>query len=570
MPTLPFAPTAPSALWALSVLLALLATSASLLLPSVASAADFTWSGGGEAAFMADNWSDGANWLGGTAPASSSSIEALAFPALTSSSCGSPPADVCYESNNNLSNLSVNSIAIDDVVPYTINGNAITLGSGGITATAAATASSSLPLLNLPITLGTPQTWAIEGGSLSVGQVTGTTDALNIDLSGGSTLAFFDSENEAGALTIAGDNPSNIGARADFNGSVVVGVPTSTAGLNSTDGQPISLNDAEIVAIYASTIGPLTSTGGAVVASEGSSLTVNGAMTLDPTSVVELLISRAGSTPSTDYSQLKASGAINLAGASLSLTGFAPSGPSGESCAVLNPGDVDTLVTTTGSLEGAFASIPNGSVIPLSCTPGEPATVRINYTAHAVTATVIQAGSSSSPSGGGGGGGGGSSTGGSSDSSSSGSSPSTGGSSTGSSGGSTTTATITISSAQVAALLGQQLIPSGKAAKIGALLKAGGLTMSFKALEAGTLSVAWYAAPNGAKVAKKGKAKPVLVASGQASFAGAGTSKVNVRLTAAGRKLLKGAKRVKLMARGTFATKEESSVSEAKTIVLRG
>ncbi len=541
---------------------------ACLLLASSASAADFTWSGGGEAAFTADNWSDGANWLGGTAPASSSSIGTLAFPALTSSGCMSPPTDVCYESNNDLSNLSVNSIAIDDVVPYTINGNAITLGSGGITATAAATASPSLPLLNLPITLGTPQTWAIEGGSLSVGQVTGTTDALNIDLSGGSTLAFFDSENEAGALTIAGGDPSNIGARADFNGSVLVGLP-STARLNSTDGQPIHLSDAEIVGSSASTIGPLTSTGGAVVTSEGSSLTVNGAMTLDPTSVVELLINRAGTTPSTDYSQLKANGAINLAGASLSLTGFAPSGPSGESCAVLNPGDVDTLVTTTGSLEGTFASIPNGSVIPLSCIPGEPATVRINYTAHAVTATVIQAGSNSSPSSGGGGGGGGSSTGGSSGSSSSGSSPSSGDSSTSSGGGSTTIVTSTISSAQVAALLGQQLIPSGKVTKIGALLKAGGLTMSLKALEAGTLMVRWYAVPAGARVAKNTKAKPVLMASGQASFAGAGTSKVNVRLTAQGKKLLKHGKTVKVEAKGVFVPHNTALVTVTRGIVLR-
>ncbi len=127
----------------------------------------------------------------------------------------------------------------------------------------------------------------------------------------------------------------------------------------------------------------------------------------------------------------------------------------------------------------------------------------------------------------------------------------------------------TISSAQIAAPLGKQLVPTGKAARITALLKAGGLTMSFTALEAGTLSVQWYEVPGGAKVAKKVKTKPVLVASGQASFAGAGTSKVKVRLTAAGKKLLKGAKGVKLEAKGVFAPKNASSVSATKTIVLR-
>ena len=101
-----------------------------------------------------------------------------------------------------------------------------------------------------------------------------------------------------------------------------------------------------------------------------------------------------------------------------------------------------------------------------------------------------------------------------------------------SSGGSTTA---TISSAQIAALLGQQLIPSGKAAMIAMLLKNGGLTMPFKALEAGTLSVQWYEVPSGAKLAKCSKAKRVLVASGQISFSAAGTGQIKVRLTAAGK-----------------------------------
>jgi hypothetical protein len=66
------------------------------------------------------------------------------------------------------------------------------------------------------------------------------------------------------------------------------------------------------------------------------------------------------------------------------------------------------------------------------------------------------------------------------DSSSGGSSGSFSG---GSSGGS---ATAGISSAEIAALLAGQLTPSGKAARIGALLKSGGFGVMFNALEAGT------------------------------------------------------------------------------------
>jgi hypothetical protein len=127
----------------------------------------------------------------------------------------------------------------------------------------------------------------------------------------------------------------------------------------------------------------------------------------------------------------------------------------------------------------------------------------------------------------------------------------------------------TISAAQIAASLARQLVPTGKAAKIAALLKHDGLTMSFTALEAGIISVQWYELPSGAKVAKKGKAKPVLMASGQVSVTGAGTSKVSVKLTAQGRKLLKHAKRVELEAKGVFAARGESSVSATKTMELR-
>jgi hypothetical protein len=129
--------------------------------------------------------------------------------------------------------------------------------------------------------------------------------------------------------------------------------------------------------------------------------------------------------------------------------------------------------------------------------------------------------------------------------------------------------TAIISSVQIAALLGQQLVPSGKTATIPALLKDGGLTMSFKALEAGTLAVGWYEVPAGAKLAKRTKAKPVLVASGQMTFSAAGTGKLKVRLTAAGRKLLKHAKQLKLTVEGVFAPGSGASVSVTKGYVVR-
>jgi hypothetical protein len=138
--------------------------------------------------------------------------------------------------------------------------------------------------------------------------------------------------------------------------------------------------------------------------------------------------------------------------------------------------------------------------------------------------------------------------------------------STGSGSGSGTT--VTISSAQIAAMLGQQLVPSGKAAKIGALLKAGGLTMPFKALEAGTAVIDWYEVPVGAKLARRSTAKPVLVALGRVTFLAAGTGKIRVGLTAAGRKMLKHAQRVRLTAKGMFDTYAKETVATTKTFTL--
>jgi hypothetical protein len=52
--------------------------------------------------------------------------------------------------------------------------------------------------------------------------------------------------------------------------------------------------------------------------------------------------------------------------------------------------DVDTLIETTGPLSGTFAGIPDGAIIPVPCGLSVDALVRINYTPHAVIATLLQ------------------------------------------------------------------------------------------------------------------------------------------------------------------------------------
>lgn len=147
------------------------------------------------------------------------------------------------------------------------------------------------------------------------------------------------------------------------------------------------------------------------------------------------------------------------------------------------------------------------------------------------------------------------------------SSNSAGGSSPTGSGSGVPVPVATISSAQLSASLSQQLAPSGKVATIGALLNHGGLSLNVKALEAGTLTVQWFSTAQGAKTAKT---RSVLVAMGKVVFTGAGTGKLVLRLTVAGKRLLKGHKRVSVKAKGTFTANQQTAVTASRGFVVRG
>jgi hypothetical protein len=126
--------------------------------------------------------------------------------------------------------------------------------------------------------------------------------------------------------------------------------------------------------------------------------------------------------------------------------------------------------------------------------------------------------------------------------------------------------------AQIRALLFSEIVPAGKAAHIRAIFKAGAFWFrTFRVLEAGTAVVAWYQLPRGARLAsRRTKARPVLVATGRLTFAVAGTGQLRVKLTAAGRRLLKHAKHLKLTAGGTFTPTGKPAVATTRAFTLAG
>jgi hypothetical protein len=368
-------------------------------LPSPALAlTDFTWSGA--APVGTSGWSNSSNWAGGTAP--SGAVGTLTFPALTNPACtSSPPTATCFTSSNDITGLNVNLLSIDDGGPfssnYQISGNAITLGAGGLTA---GTTSSTFgnPSVRLPITLGASQTWSIDGNNNNsqiglYASVTGpSTDTLGIALSHRTFLGLNGNDVEVGPVTITGPNGAGSGNSAFLNGAVAIGNPSGGAQLNATDGNPVSVTHAGITSSNG-TVGPLTMTGGNLQVGQGGgpsagTLNVNGALTLDGASAVTVFINQSGTTAGTDYSQLGATGTVDLGNARLTVGG------GGGSCPTLTEGDVDTLVTSATGLRGTFAGIPDGTTVPLGCSPTPQPQLRINYTSHTVTATVV---ASSSP-----------------------------------------------------------------------------------------------------------------------------------------------------------------------------
>lgn len=102
------------------------------------------------------------------------------------------------------------------------------------------------------------------------------------------------------------------------------------------------------------------------------------------------------------------------------------------------------------------------------------------------------------------------------------------------------------------------------------LLSSGGVTVQYKALEAGTATVSWYQVPAGAHIARAGaRPRPILLAKGSVTVSKAGKHKLRIKLTAAGRRLLKHVKRVRLTSRATFKPAGKRAVTTTKKFTLR-
>jgi len=332
------------------------------------------------------------NWEG-TVP--SGSVGRLTFAALPEPPCGEQPDEVlaCYLSKNNISGLAINAISIDDGVPYLLSGNPIMLGKGGVTASPSASDPRRVvvPQLELPIVLTASQTWSIVGGhgqQLGVdANVSGESESLGIHFRDSGFLNL-SSDVEVGRVSISG--------AGRFAGGLSLAAPPGSkrpASLNGADGRLVDVKGASLSAYGpGSTIGPLTASGGNLQIGQSvppdGTLTVAGPLTLGSRASLSLYIDRSGTTPGTDFSQLRVAGKASLHGAHLRLGGGS-SRRGGRSCTGLRAGTAYPLIKAGGGLSGRFHGIPDGATIPLEfCSHSVAPTVRIDYRRHAVVARV--------------------------------------------------------------------------------------------------------------------------------------------------------------------------------------
>ena len=568
---------------ALAAAVGMLLACACLFGSANAGAASFTWVG--EAA--TPKWSSAANWSNTGHPAAETSIETLVFPHLTPVGCYQhPPLLTCFASENDLHGLSVGEIQLDDADGYALSGTGLTLGTGGIVAEGA-TGSGDPASLTLPIDLGASQTWLISGGpsgenGVAVGgELSGSGSALTVTLKERGSLFFYGgAEAETGDVAIE----SSGGSR----GFVLL----AESAINETDGHSLALRGVALEAFEAAT-GALSlenaitlvgtfefdeETGetvgvSATLATKGASL--NGG-TLD------IPINGTGVVAGNAFSQLTSSGAVSISGSLLDVSDQFEGG-----CPAVPVGQVDTLISADGELTGSFSNAPESSTLTTTCLTPSLETVsgesfRINYhrgTSHStVTATAIvgegqekreraereereisevrehaatlqqerlvreraikerevaRAGQERAVK-----------------------------------EGRERAERESREKAEAAAIavMLAKIVPSGKAAKIPVILKHG-FSFALTAAGAGTLTISWYEVPHGAHLSKK--AKPVLVATGTKTFAGAGTGKLVVKVTGAGKRLLAHAKRMSLTAKGAFARAGKPSSTARKNFVLK-
>jgi hypothetical protein len=475
---------------------------------AVAAPSELVWRGPGQ------NWSEGANWEGGQAPAEADGVIDLSFPLGACERCQYTTDDVPGLTVGTLT-LPSRSIAFTAKAPfepppsepapltYAVAGHTPLKLARGIAVPSTlegvgeGIASPGGTVVSTPLVLTADNVWSVgpaPGASLDVSGSLSGPHRLAIALAEGDQLELA-GMTDVGPIAITGVGGSN----------VVLGDPAIGGDVNGTDGEPLivegvslsgggrigplTLRDSSLNVGYHGSVGPLNVNGGVEIAGHAS--------------VAFELAS----------SKLSASGHVVLGSALLRVYWQCPS-----------VGATFPLVEAAGGVSGVFTgpageTLPSGTVLPPlgpnGCGPGRPSPpLRLEYSADAVTVTALAPAATGSP-------------------------PTQSPVGTQGIGGvSGYTQSYWGALARGLAALRVAAIPK--------LLRRGGESVSVQLPAAGTLAITWTAAVGRHH-------KPVVVAFGRLRLAAAGGGRLRLRLTHSGRALLAHASHVKITVTETFA-----------------
>ena len=378
-------------------------------MPASAAPTARRWTGASSAD---NNWTTTANWSNAGPPVAG---DDLVFPDPGATCNAGTTSPDCYSSNNNEGdNFAVNSLTFPDPgrdlgQVYSISGNSIVLGAGGLTDNIGNSGFGNTISLDLAVILGANQTWHVNGGGsldLSNPLTSNPANANTLDVpmqgasNGDSATVGFTGDNEIGAATFTGNNSGLTGGNAGGNGQLVFGPDSGGAsGMNATNGHPLTFHNVQVDA--GGSFSAITMNGGELQVGDQTApgdankkwVVQAAGLTLDGASLVDEPISGPASgnaTAGTDYGQISSAGAVDLGGAELQIENF---DASARFCPAI--GTKYTLVHGA-SVTGQFrdkngADIPDGGIIPLVCpeTTSGSVGLSINYTATDVTATAV-------------------------------------------------------------------------------------------------------------------------------------------------------------------------------------
>ncbi len=171
-----------------------------------------------------------------------------------------------------------------------------------------------------------------------------------------------------GNLTLTGSMQWNLDD--DVNFIVEEGILTVNGDLSTTDGTNMLVKNTGTLK-GTGTVGKLTSTGGTLAPGTSPGKLNVTSLTLDSTNAVDIELD--GPVAGTSYDQIVASGAVNLADATLNIKpSYTPSA-----------GQVFTIITGS-SVTGTFKNMANNSTVIV-----DGITFKINYTSTSVTLTYV-------------------------------------------------------------------------------------------------------------------------------------------------------------------------------------